>query len=170
MPKVPPRFVTTAQVEVMCSKSQEQYWFRSCYLLLRRRPPKSLTPIVEAHGRDERSSKNASGGYSLKETGNHFRLHHSRVSCIVKQQRLRPDPMCCRVCCCTRKMDTKSKHCGAERCVQFGIIHHGKKRHVHKRIDACLDDGCLFYPDDEPVRSRSDQLMKPDHASAKLQP
>ena len=52
-------------------------------------PPKPLTQIAEAHARDEAIfDAYASGGYSLKEIGDHFRLHYSRVSRIVKQQRL----------------------------------------------------------------------------------
>ncbi len=55
----------------------------------RRSPPKPLAQIAEAHGRDEAIfDAYASGGYSLKEIGDHFRLHYSRVSRIVKQQRL----------------------------------------------------------------------------------
>ncbi len=50
-------------------------------------------------------------------------------------------------------MDRKSKQCGTERHVQPGISRYGKKRHVHKRGDACLDDGCLFCPDDKPVKA-----------------
>jgi REP element-mobilizing transposase RayT len=55
----------------------------------RRPPPKPLTQIAEAQRRDEAIfDAYASGGYSLKEIGDHFRLHYSRVSRIVKQQRL----------------------------------------------------------------------------------
>jgi putative transposase len=55
----------------------------------RRPPPKPLTQIAEAHGRDEAIfDAYVSGGYSLKEVGDHFGLHYSRVSRIVKQQRL----------------------------------------------------------------------------------
>lgn len=58
----------------------------------RRSPPRLLTQIAEAHGRDEAIFEAyASGGYSLKEIGDHFRLHYSRVSRIVKQQRLTRD-------------------------------------------------------------------------------
>lgn len=55
-----------------------------------RRPlPKPLTQIAEGQGRDEAIlDAYASGGYSLKEIGDHFRLHYSQVSRIVKQQRL----------------------------------------------------------------------------------
>ncbi|BCT69426.1 hypothetical protein [Nitrosospira sp. NRS527] len=49
----------------------------------RRPPPKPLAQIAEAI-----FDAYASGGYSLKEIGDHFRLHYSRVSRIVKQQRL----------------------------------------------------------------------------------
>jgi putative transposase len=54
----------------------------------RRLPPRPLTQIAEAHGREAIFDAYASGGYSLKEIGDHFRLHYSRVSRIVKQQRL----------------------------------------------------------------------------------
>jgi hypothetical protein len=55
----------------------------------RRPPPKPLTQIAEEHGRDKAIFEAyASGGYSLKEIGDYFRLHYSRVSRIVKQQRL----------------------------------------------------------------------------------
>jgi putative transposase len=58
-------------------------------LLQRRLPPKTLTQIAEAHGRDEAVfDAYASGGYRLKEIRDHFGLHYSRVSHIVKQQRL----------------------------------------------------------------------------------
>jgi hypothetical protein len=55
-----------------------------------RRPrPRPLTQIAEAHGRDEAIfDAYASGGYGLKEIEDHFGLHYSRVSRIVKQQRL----------------------------------------------------------------------------------
>src|SRR6185437_6794118 len=55
----------------------------------RRPPPKPLTRIAGTHGRDETIFlAYASGGYSMKEIGDHFRLHYSRVSRIVKEQRL----------------------------------------------------------------------------------
>jgi putative transposase len=55
----------------------------------RRPPPKPLTQIAGAHGRDEAIfDAYASGGYSMKEIGDHFRLHYSRVSRILKEQRL----------------------------------------------------------------------------------
>jgi putative transposase len=55
----------------------------------RRPPPKPLTQISGAQGRDEAIfDAYASGGYSMKEIGDHFRLHYSRVSRIVKEQRL----------------------------------------------------------------------------------
>jgi REP element-mobilizing transposase RayT len=55
----------------------------------RRPPPKPLAEIAEAHGRDDAILEAyASGGYSLKEIGDYFGLHYSRVSRIVKQQRL----------------------------------------------------------------------------------
>jgi transposase len=45
--------------------------------------------IAEEHERDEAIfHAYASGGYSLKEIGDHFGLHYSRVSRILKQQRL----------------------------------------------------------------------------------
>ena len=54
----------------------------------RRPPPKPLAEIAEAHGRDDAIFEAyASGGYSLKEIGDYFGLHYSRVSRIVKQQR-----------------------------------------------------------------------------------
>jgi REP element-mobilizing transposase RayT len=55
----------------------------------RRPPPRPFTQIAQANERDEAIfDAYASGGYSLKEIGDHFRLHYSRVSRIVKQQRL----------------------------------------------------------------------------------
>jgi hypothetical protein len=55
----------------------------------RRPPPKPLTRIAGEHGRDEAIlAAYSGGGYSLKEIGGHFKLHYSRVSRIVKQQRL----------------------------------------------------------------------------------
>ena len=55
----------------------------------RRPSPKPLTRIAGTHGRDEAIFlAYASGGYSMKEIGDHFRLHYSRVSRIVKEQRL----------------------------------------------------------------------------------
>lgn len=55
----------------------------------RRPPPKPLTQIAGEQGRDEAIlDAYTSGGYSLKEIGDHFKLHYSRVSRIVKQQRL----------------------------------------------------------------------------------
>jgi len=54
--------------------------------------PKPLAAIAEAHARDEAIAKAyASGGYSLKEIGDHFGLHYSRVSRILKKQRLAKD-------------------------------------------------------------------------------
>jgi hypothetical protein len=55
----------------------------------RRPPPKPLAQIVREHGRDEAIlDAYTSRAYSLKEIGDHFGLHYSRVSRIVKQQRL----------------------------------------------------------------------------------
>ncbi|SCY05171.1 hypothetical protein [Nitrosospira sp. Nsp13] len=54
-----------------------------------RPPPKPLTQIAEAHGRDEAIfDAYTSSGYSMKEIGDHFRSRYSRVSRIVKAQRL----------------------------------------------------------------------------------
>jgi DNA-directed RNA polymerase specialized sigma subunit len=48
-----------------------------------------LAQIAEAHERDEAILRAyASGGYSLKEIGDHFGLHYSRVSRILKQRRM----------------------------------------------------------------------------------
>lgn len=57
---------------------------------IQRRPlPKPLAQLAEEHERDEAILRAyASGGYSLKEIGDHFNLHYSRVSRIVKKQRL----------------------------------------------------------------------------------
>src|SRR5574340_479344 len=53
----------------------------------RRPPPKPLAEIAQAHERDEAIFEAyASGGYGLKEIGDYFGLHYSRVSRIVKQQ------------------------------------------------------------------------------------
>jgi putative transposase len=58
----------------------------------RRPPPKPLAEIAEAHERNDAIFEAyASGGYSLKEIGDHFGLHYSRVCRIVKQQRLAKD-------------------------------------------------------------------------------
>jgi len=55
----------------------------------RRPSPKPLAQIAGEHGRDEAIlAAYSGGGYSLKEIGDHFGLHYSRVSRIVKQQRL----------------------------------------------------------------------------------
>jgi len=60
---------------------------------VQRRPlPKPLAQIAKKHERDEAILRAyASGGYSLKEIGDHFDLHYSRVSRIVKQRRLASD-------------------------------------------------------------------------------
>jgi hypothetical protein len=60
---------------------------------VQRRPlPKPLAQIAEEHERDEAILRAyASGGYSLQEIGDHFDLHYSRVSRIVKQRRLAKD-------------------------------------------------------------------------------
>jgi hypothetical protein len=57
---------------------------------VQRRPlPQPLAQIAEEHERDEAILRAyASGGYSLKKIGDHFGLHYSRVSRIVKQRRL----------------------------------------------------------------------------------
>lgn len=57
---------------------------------VQRRPtPQSLDQIAQQHERDEAILRAyASGGYSLKQIGDHFGLHYSRVSRIVKQCRL----------------------------------------------------------------------------------
>lgn len=58
--------------------------FREIPVAQRRPPPKPLTRIAETHGRGEAIFKAyASGGYSLKEIGNYFGLHYSRVSRIA---------------------------------------------------------------------------------------
>ena len=52
----------------------------------------SLAQIAQEHERDEAIfHAYVSGGYSLKEIGDHFGLHYSRVSRIVKQQQLAKD-------------------------------------------------------------------------------
>jgi REP element-mobilizing transposase RayT len=54
----------------------------------RRPPPKSLAQIAEAHERDEAIFQAyVSDGYSLQEIGDHFGLHYSRISRILKHQR-----------------------------------------------------------------------------------
>ena len=48
-----------------------------------------MAQIAEAHQRDEAIGRAyASGGYSLKEIGDHFGLHYSRISRIVEKRRL----------------------------------------------------------------------------------
>jgi REP element-mobilizing transposase RayT len=50
--------------------------------------PKPLTEIAAAHRRDEAiATAYASGGYSMKDIGDHFGLHYSRVSRILKNHR-----------------------------------------------------------------------------------
>jgi putative transposase len=60
---------------------------------VQRRPrPKPLVQIAEEHARDEAMLRAyAGGGYSLKEIGDYFGLHYSRVSRIVKKRRLARD-------------------------------------------------------------------------------
>ncbi len=54
----------------------------------RRPPAKPLTEFEKGHARDEAIAQAyASGGYSLKEIGNHFNLHYSRVSRIVQKSK-----------------------------------------------------------------------------------
>ena len=53
------------------------------------RRPQPLAQVAQEHERDEAIfHAYVSGGYSLKEIGDHFGLHYSRVSRIVKQQQL----------------------------------------------------------------------------------
>jgi hypothetical protein len=55
----------------------------------RRLQPKPLAQLAQEHERDEAIFQAyVSGGYSLKEIGDYFGLHYSRVSRIVKQQQL----------------------------------------------------------------------------------
>ena len=55
----------------------------------RRPQPQPLAQIAEAHERDEAIHQAyAGGGYSLKEIGDHFGLHYSRISRILKKQRI----------------------------------------------------------------------------------
>ena len=55
-------------------------------------PPQPLAQSAWEHERDEAIFRAyASGGYCLQEIGDHFGLHYSRVSRIVKQQRLAKD-------------------------------------------------------------------------------
>jgi REP-associated tyrosine transposase len=60
---------------------------------VQRRPrPKPLAQIAEEHARDEAMLRAyASDGYSLKEIGDYFGLHYSRVSRIVKKRQLARD-------------------------------------------------------------------------------
>uniref|UniRef100_E6QXI3 Transposase IS200-like domain-containing protein n=1 Tax=mine drainage metagenome TaxID=410659 RepID=E6QXI3_9ZZZZ len=53
---------------------------------VQKRPlPKPLAQIADEYARDEAIAQAyASGGYGLKEIGNHFGLHYSRVSRIIK--------------------------------------------------------------------------------------
>jgi REP element-mobilizing transposase RayT len=61
--------------------------------LVQQRPlPQPLAQIAREHERDEAIFQAyANGGYRLQEIGDHFGLHYSRVSRIVKQQRLAKD-------------------------------------------------------------------------------
>jgi hypothetical protein len=55
----------------------------------RRPPPKPLSQFVKAHERDEAIYRAyASGGYSLKEIGDYFGLHYSRISRVLQKQRV----------------------------------------------------------------------------------
>ena len=60
---------------------------------VQRRPqPKPLSQFAEAHKRDEAIHRAyASGGYSLKEIGDYFGLHYSRISRILQKQRVTKD-------------------------------------------------------------------------------
>ncbi len=50
-------------------------------MLQRRVPPKTLTRIAGAHGRDQAVfNAYASGGYRLNEIRDYFGLHYSRVN------------------------------------------------------------------------------------------
>jgi REP element-mobilizing transposase RayT len=54
-------------------------------LAQKRPPPKPLAQIADEYVRDEAIAQAyASGGYGLKEIGNHFGLHYSRISRIIK--------------------------------------------------------------------------------------
>ncbi|MHB8167389.1 MAG: REP-associated tyrosine transposase [Sulfuricella sp.] len=54
--------------------------------------PKPLAQISGEHARDEAIAQAyASGGYGLKEIGDYFGLHYSRISRIVKKQRQAKD-------------------------------------------------------------------------------
>ncbi len=65
---------------------------REIPLVQQRLPPPSLAQIAREHERDEAIFQAyANGGYRLQEIGDHFGLHYSRVSRIVKQQRLAKD-------------------------------------------------------------------------------
>ncbi|MEY2680534.1 MAG: hypothetical protein RL661_765 [Pseudomonadota bacterium] len=57
---------------------------------IQQRPlPKPLAEIAAAHARDEAIAQAyASGGYSLKDIGDYFGLHYSRVSRILKNQQI----------------------------------------------------------------------------------
>jgi len=58
----------------------------------RRPPPKPLSQFAKAHERDEAIYfAYASGGYSLKEIGDYFGLHYSRISRILQKQRMAKD-------------------------------------------------------------------------------
>ncbi|MBS1225325.1 MAG: addiction module toxin RelE [Proteobacteria bacterium] len=58
----------------------------------RRPPPPPLSQFAEAHDRDEAIQRAyASGGYSLKEIGDYFGLHYSRISRILQKQRMAKD-------------------------------------------------------------------------------
>jgi hypothetical protein len=57
-------------------------------LAQKRSLPKPLAQIAGEHAREETIAlAYASGCYGLKEIGDHFGLHYSRVSRIVKKQR-----------------------------------------------------------------------------------
>ncbi len=60
---------------------------------VQRRPrPQPLSRFAEAHDRDEAIYRAyASGGYSLKEIGDYFDLHYSRISRILQKQRMTKD-------------------------------------------------------------------------------
>lgn len=57
-----------------------------------RPPPPPLSQFAQVHDRDEAIQRAyASGGYSLKEIGNYFGLHYSRISRIIQKQRIAKD-------------------------------------------------------------------------------
>ena len=80
-------FVTNTQGNI-----RSEIALREIPAVQRRPRPQPLSRFAEAHDRDEAIYRAyASGGYSLKEIGDYFGLHYSRISRILQKQRMTKD-------------------------------------------------------------------------------